>query len=195
MRLGLLLVLLAACTRAPSPMDAGTDAGTLACLAKSVSGFTAPAWVAPRPARPGACTDDEIDSYWNGCVQLSALPIQCQQFVANHAGCAACLSPDTPDAGGPGPFLARAGAVDLNVGGCIAVTLGDNRADGCGAKEQTARACVTYACAGCDGGAECAMAAQQGVCGDYQMRTCSELAGAAVCTLGDYKRVAAAFCR
>jgi hypothetical protein len=190
-----LLVLLAtACTKA-APMDAGQTTNGLSCLAKSTVGFQPSTWVPPRPAHAGSCTDDEIDSYWSACAQLSALPIQCQQFVANHLGCAACLSPDTPDAGGPGPFLARAGAVDLNVGGCIAVVLGDNRPDGCGAKEQAARECAAFACQSCDGGSECTNAAGQGVCGDFQMRTCAELAGAAVCTLGDYKRVAEAFCR
>jgi hypothetical protein len=190
------LVLLAACTKAAAPVpDAGPpDAGPPPCMASSLSGFQPSAWVPPRPVQK-VCTSDDIDTYWNVCVMLSALPIQCQQFVANHAACAACLSPTGSD-GGTGPLLAKAGAVDVNVGGCIALGLADSSAQGCGAREQQVRDCVSFACAGCDGGA---CDARQGVCADYQMRTCGELGGAAPCTLSngamaDYQRIAAVFC-
>jgi hypothetical protein len=193
------LLLLVSCTKAAQP-DAGAPvkdaAQELSCIASSLNGYQPAPWVAPRPARK-VCTADQIDQYWNVCVQFSALPIQCQQFVANNADCAACLSPDTPDAG-PGPLVAHAGVVDVNVGGCIALVLADSSVTGCGAREQAARDCAAFACAGCDGGT-CATAARQGVCSDSQMRTCGELGGAAPCTLDegplqDYRRIAAVFC-
>ena len=192
--------LLVACTKAAAPPDAGPPvkdaAQELSCIAASLGGYQPAPWVAPRPARK-ACTADQIDQFWNLCVQFSALPIQCEQFIANNADCAACLSTDTPDAG-PGPLLAHAGSVDVNVGGCIAVVLSDPSVTGCGAREQAARDCAAFACAGCDGGT-CATAARQGVCADYQMHTCGELGGAAPCALDDgplqsYRRIAAVFC-
>ncbi|MEO6952742.1 MAG: hypothetical protein ABI321_13105 [Polyangia bacterium] len=151
------------------------------------------AFVPPRTAQ-SVCTAADLDNYRTACLSPSAIPIACQQFVANHAACAACLAPAPTSSG---PLLAHAGEVQVNVGGCIALVLGDRASSSCGARQQTAIDCVEHACAACN--ASCAAAAREGPCLDAQLHTCAELGPAATCALAkgfadDYRRVATLFC-
>ncbi|MEJ7732599.1 MAG: hypothetical protein WKG00_25770 [Polyangiaceae bacterium] len=177
--------------------DPGREA---ACAPGDVSGFAAPGWEAPRPAT-NACSAAQIDGYFSDCLDpATALPVRCAQHVANHAACAACLSPE-PSAAGPGPLLEHPGGVRVNVAGCIALAQDDLRPEGCGAREATAAACAATACADCDEGEgeACERDARQGACASWQMRTCSELSVAAGCVAGAdaadrFRRVARVFC-
>ena len=198
--LAVALLTLCACTHHATPgNDAGPgvpDASNMGCPGPSSAGYVPAAWVAPRAAR-NDCTGDELDSYWDDCIQIGALPIACQQFNANHAACAKCLAPDP--ATGAGPLRAMAGSVIANVGGCIALVLNDARLEGCGARDQVARDCASFVCAQCSGGSTCPTDARQGACAAQQMNTCAELAMAMPCALNqdprsDYRRIAALFC-
>jgi hypothetical protein len=163
------------------------------------------AWVAPH-APLAVCSAAEIDGYLTACLkEASALPIHCQQFVANHAACASCLVPASEDRGA-GALLERQGRVDLNVGGCIAIRLRDSRLEGCGAREQAARDCAAVACRAEPNGAvtsDCPTRARQTVCSAAQLLTCPELGVAASCALdrgtdedfdASYHRLATVFC-
>jgi hypothetical protein len=184
-----------------SPSDARRDpGGSTACAPGDVAAFVPPGWEAPRPAT-AACVAAEIDGYFADCLDpATALPVRCAQHVANHATCAACLSPE-PSAAGPGPLLEHPGGVRVNVAGCIALAQDDLRPEGCGAREAAAAACAAAACADCEEGrgVACERDARQGACASWQMRTCSELSVAASCVAGTdaadrFRRVAGAFC-
>ncbi len=124
-------------------------------------------WTPPN-AQKKVCSADELATYERACLG-DGLPIQCQQFVANHGACASCLS--APG----GPLISQPGSVSLNVGGCIALALGDSRPSGCGAREQAVEACTNN-------------------CDEAKLAACAELGGAASCTLGEFTKVAARFC-
>ncbi len=201
MRWPMLAICLLSCVRSSKTQikSGGAEASTAAfCPAATVDAFQPAAWIAPHSAK-GVCSDVDLDDYLRDClVEATAIPIACQQFVANHAACANCLLP-ADSTGGEGVLRNRAGGVEVNVGGCIAIVLGDSRPTGCGAREQAARDCATFACSGCTDASGCAVQARQNACSEYQLRTCGELAGAAPCALDrgfadDYRAVAKIFC-
>jgi len=183
-----------------SSTGAGGSGGGVSCAPVDESGFAAPPWIAPHAAE-NVCSSADIDQYLHDCLDpATAIPIVCQQFTANKASCAACLLPmDTSM--GAGALLTKAGGVEVNVGGCIALGLGDASDQGCGAREAAAHACADDACAMCDDASapDCHAAARAGTCASFQTLTCPELAIAAECALdrgfaGDYRYVANVFC-
>ena len=202
----------ASCSRGSSTSTApGSSAATLAtgapsviatsapgCTGNDAASFVAPAWLAPH-ARQHVCSDADLDDYVRDCLDAStALPIRCEQFHAERTACAECLLPKDTTMG-VGAFLTRKGSVELNVGGCIALGLGDLGAEGCGAREQAARECVAFACGDCANFAACAARARRDACASHQLRTCPELAVAATCALDkgiaqDIRPVGQAFC-
>jgi hypothetical protein len=185
---------------------AGSCTRSPAGAAEGVAAVPEP-WVAPH-APIAACSAADIAGYLAACLkEASALPIRCQQFVANHVACAECLAPASA-ARGAGAVLQRQGRVDLNVGGCIAIRLHDPRTEGCGAREQAARDCAAAACrpsADPNRAApgDCPTLARQTICSAEQLRTCPELGVAASCALdrgtdedfdASYRRLATVFC-
>lgn len=194
------LAALAACSSEPAPRDAATpgDAsdGSAADTCDPGDGERAPPAVAPQGAMR-VCAGDDLDAYAAACLDPASLPIRCQQFTAAHADCARCLS---PSATGAGPLLASRGELRLNVGGCVALVLGDHRPDGCGVREQDAIDCAASACAACaDESPGCLARARSSTCAAVETLRCPELAGAAVCVLDGtfverFRRVAGVFC-
>jgi hypothetical protein len=161
--------------------ESAPPAPTTSCTLPDPNGYAPSAWVAPH-APQHACTDDEIALYVTDCIDpATSIPIECEQFGANHPTCAACILPKDPTQGS-GVFLPRPGEDDLNVGGCIAILLDDPSPQGCGAREQAARDCVDYECRGCDD-PKCVAVAQQTACAAFEMNVCRELAVAATCAL------------
>lgn len=183
--------------KATTANETAPPAPTTSCALPDPNGYVPAAWIAPH-AREHACTDDEIALYVTDCIDpATAIPIQCEQFGANHATCAACILPKDASQGS-GVFLPRAGEDDLNVGGCIALLLDDPSPEGCGAREQAARDCVDFECRGCDD-PNCVAVARQNACASYEMNVCRELAVAATCALDrgladDALRVGRAMC-
>jgi len=181
----------------PSSSSSATTPAETGC-APNAQGYAPAKWIAPH-APQKACSDAELSEYVADCLDpATAIPIHCEQFGANHAACATCLLPKD-ETNGAGAFLPRAGETELNVGGCIAILLGDSSDGGCGAREQAARECVTYACDACSDDATCAARAQQTACTTYEMETRRELAVAATCALDkgladDVLRVGRVFC-
>lgn len=196
------VVALAACDattppEAPAPRDASDAAMTDAavCGARDEGDVALP--TTPRPAAR-VCSGDEVDGYFTACLDPATLPIRCQQFVAAHGDCARCLAPATGD-DPSGPLWTVRGELALNVGGCIALRMGDLRPDGCGAREQAAIDCAAQRCDGCDDAAACAARVRAAECAALETRRCPELAGAAVCALDGtfaarFHRVASVFC-
>ena len=155
------------------------EASTGTCLANTH--FAAIAWKQPHPAE-NACTDNEIDDFVSACLG-GATPIKCEQFTAAHRQCASCIYPNNASAGS-GAIIEGAGRVLPNVGGCIALSLGETSTSGCGAREHAARECVASVCSGC-GDPNCETDSRKERCLDQQMQRCVELAGAAPCILDE----------
>ncbi len=172
------------------PLLDGSPAG---CVAKAT--FPPIAWIEPHPAEQ-ACIDNQIDEFISACLG-GAIPIKCEQFTANHPQCASCLYPRDASVGS-GAIIEGKGRVVANVGGCIALSLGETNASGCGAREHALRECVASVCGDCSD-PNCETQARKGLCLDLQMQSCVELAGAAPCALSegiesDVRRIATRMC-
>jgi hypothetical protein len=155
--------------------------------------------VPPHPASD-ACAGGLIEGYFKACLENgTAFVITCQQFVAAHGACAACLLP--PSASDPpGALVQHPGGVDVNVAGCLALETGDATPAGCAAAYEAAADCAAAACADCTDDA-CPARALAGPCARWQARTCGEKDGgpAGACTGGgsfeeSYLTVATVFC-
>ncbi|MBI2388456.1 MAG: hypothetical protein HYV09_02460 [Deltaproteobacteria bacterium] len=126
------------------------DAGAK-CAPRPITGWT-PGWYPPSGAHQGKCTATEIDELVAACLGPGAPPDGCNATRAKLATCAACVSSDayaTPTAAlleYKTPLM----LLDRNVGGCVALKLGDSTKDGCGAKVRAAIDCGLQAC-----GAQC----------------------------------------
>lgn len=163
-----------------SALDGSSDDGARLDATPGLDAGVAPVpWQPPRP-HAAVCDDDDLRSYLASCIhEDSAIPIACQQFVATHPDCAACLAPSDE-----GPLIAGGGVTRLNVGGCVALTLGDASPESCGARESAAQHCVLAHCADPATRHTC-RTAPDGACRDVELARCAELGAAATCASFD----------
>jgi hypothetical protein len=135
-----------------------------------------PTWRAPAAFGQKACTALEIDQYYQACLANLADTAACTKYAQEHAGCAKCIeSKDTDTTQGPVVFHLNRTYYTVNLAGCIARTLGDVSASGCGALYGGAQECRRVACEGCfeikepsfQKFTECQSAASKEVCKPY----------------------------
>jgi hypothetical protein len=109
-----------------------------------------PTWRPPTAFKQGACTQDEIDGYYQACLANIADPAPCAKFAADHAGCTKCIESKDTDANlGPVVWRQKRSYVTMNVEGCIARTLNNLDPNACGALYSAAIDCKRSLCSSC----------------------------------------------
>jgi hypothetical protein len=142
-----------------------TDA--LACQPAAVGGLNT-TW-APPAAPTSVCTQVQLQSLYAACEQGTVQTCRSFETDPANAACAQCVYTVEGDARFGPVVTLSSGERWANVGGCIALTDGDDSATGCGAKYFASEKCADVACNGCVGQdrTDCTSAAQHTVCSAY----------------------------
>jgi hypothetical protein len=136
--------------------DSGTTLGTGGdgsdgpCSPAALPASFTPTWKGPASSAAGACSDSQIQGFYDACLASGVTPATCSTFTSSNATCAACLqSDDTDSKYGPVIWHASRAYFTINVAGCVADEQNDLSASGCGAAYQAAIQCEETACTQC----------------------------------------------
>ncbi len=164
----------------PVPETGPDDSGPVCPTPMSTIDTSQVKWVPPATPNATACSDVQIQSYYDSCFGANATTQTCQAFQTASANCYKCLlTPQTAPA--YGALIAIGGVDYANTAGCVALLTGDTSASGCGAKSQFVTQCEDLACsANCpvtDNASfalyqQCTQAADGSVCKPYVDAEC-----------------------
>jgi hypothetical protein len=157
------------------------NAATAPCSPWLPEGF-GPHWKPPR-APTHACSEEQIQAYYDACRGGMATPSTCETFTLTieNTTCIQCLVTTASRATFGAIIRWSDGSVSANVGGCIAVTEGDLSDSGCGARVLAKDECEDSACASCARDNEQHQAAFDRCRANSEATVCNTYAVAAEC--------------
>ena len=133
--------------------EAGEAGGGPQCETPTIPTDFKATWKAPTRA-PTACTTEDLQGYYDGCLKDVNAVDACATYRTAHATCTSCVE-SPADSSGPIQWRkirddARA-YYTLNIAGCIAVQQAPDGQDeaGCGAKYNAAIQCKRDSCTQC----------------------------------------------
>lgn len=128
--------------------DAGSETTDDAATCAPHALANAPSWHSPRPFDPTACSPTQISGYITSCV--SGTQALCDAFRKQNPDCAACAYTSSSDpTWGPVVMYTEQNWIEANVGGCVALGLGETDSTGCGGSYVLSGECAIDSCSGC----------------------------------------------
>jgi len=193
------------------PPDVGVPDTGPTCMPSATVNMSDITWTPPRSPNPAGCSDVQIQDYYTQCLPGTGT---CNTWITENMSCYTCLFSTAYKDSSFGPIISNgSGVVYANIGGCIALELGDTSSTGCGAHEWELSECEDLACsANCPVTSDpssftayqaCTSTAETGVCDSYYTSLCDlSEAGAALapCNLSAstfedlYISIATVFC-
>ncbi len=157
------------------------------CVPATTIDTTQVTWVPPITPNPNACSDAQVQGYYNACFSSTSSSTTCNAFQSNaaNATCLGCLVSTAGSSTSYGGLILYGKVYWANQGGCISILTGDTSATSCGAKQEAVLVCDELACSNnCPVTDSTSLQAYQACTGTANSGVCKPYVDA-VCDLAD----------